>query len=519
MNKKSFKSIVVLCILSVFVASLSSCEKEYISELQTLNIQNMAFGVNNDIQQQSFANHDLSNYSITSSEAWVTGRIDVVNSAIIVYVSNNDTYDSRTATLTIKDFKDGISTKSFTVTQDGMKGLIVDEDTYEIGTNGGLVEVTVRKNVDFEVIIPATDTWVKVVSKSHTRGLENATVTFSVEKNRSGASRTSVITICNKAEGLTQYIAINQGFKDEFSVDTKAFTCDELANDFTVAVKANFVVDIFVMEDWITPIERTEIDEDNFTQTFRVQPFSDKKASRTANIYIENSVVGKSATIKVTQNRTFYLTIYDKTIEIGDRVPIDGSGYFVNTNDRPAVWLSTDTTVVSVNQQGVAVGVGQGTANVVVSSEDGKYTDYMMITVNKPYDIREYIYAQWERDYRADSVYAVNSIFVNNSSNPVYLKSWTLYNDSAKIAASDGNLNKRIAAYSEYSLSAPRQVQSSKSYWIDWVYTYNDKDYTLRLDKSGNYFDPTEVIPVPVDTTVTSATVASRKLSAIRRRK
>ena len=66
MNKKSFKSIALLCILLVFGAALSSCEKEYVSELQTLNIQNMAFGVNNDIQQQTFANHDLSNYSITS---------------------------------------------------------------------------------------------------------------------------------------------------------------------------------------------------------------------------------------------------------------------------------------------------------------------------------------------------------------------------------------------------------------------------------------------------------------------
>lgn len=516
MNKKSFKSVALLCILLVFGAALSSCEKEYVSELQTLNIQNMAFGVNNDIQQQTFANHDLSNYSITSSEAWVTGRIDVVNSAIIVYVSKNDTYDNRTATLTIKDFKDGISTKSFTVTQDGMKGLIVDEDTYEIGTNGGLVDVTVRKNVDFEVIIPTTDTWVKVVSKSHTRGLENATVTFSVEKNRSGVSRSSVITICNKAEGLTQYIAINQGFTAEFSVDTKAFTCDELANDFIVAIKANFVVDIFVMEEWITPIERTEIDEDNFTQTFRVQPFNDKRASRTANIYIENNVVGKSATIKVTQNRTFYLNIYDKTIEMGERFPIDGSGYFVNTNDRPAVWYSTDTTVVTVNQQGVAIGVGQGTANVVVSSEDGNYTDYMMVTVNRPFDIRDYISSEWSYTYAADTISAVNSTFINGSDNTVYLKSFKLYNDSVKIAEYP-NYNYMAVKTKERVMSNFFSIKSSKSYWIDWIYTYNGKEYTIRLDKSGKYYDPTDVVPTPVDTTTTSAAATSRRLSTIRR--
>ena len=183
---KSIQTSCLIALLAVLGFSLTSCEKEYVSELQTLTFADMSFNVDGGTQTQVFTNHDLSNYSIKSTEAWAAGLIDVKNATIYISVDENATYDERTAKITISDFKDGVSSKSFTVKQDSKKGIIVDKDSYTIGMSGGELAITINKNVDYEVTIP-TDVakWVSVASKAGSRGLQPSTLTLKVERNRS----------------------------------------------------------------------------------------------------------------------------------------------------------------------------------------------------------------------------------------------------------------------------------------------------------------------------------------------
>lgn len=528
MNMKSIKTVCVLFIMTILNCSLQSCEKEYVSELTSLTFQDMTFGVNVDVQEQTFTNHDLSNYSISSSESWCVARIDVENSKILVGVENNKSYDERAATITIKDFKDGVSVNSFTVSQNGNNGIEIDTKTYVANQNGDMIEVTVMRNVDYEVAIDASaKSWVSVASKSGSRGLEPSIVVFKVEKNRSGKDREAAILIYNEKEQLSQSILITQKFKAVFSVKPKdnngwtvdpqdetklEYTCDELRNETGVNVTANFDVDLDYREDWVTPVYSKGEDEDHFSYTLKIQPFREKAEKRTTNIYIQNPTTGQSAQIKVTQYRTLYIKKENYTLLVGKYLAM-GEEEVVNVNDLNVLYESTDTTVATVNAKGRVDAVAEGYCMIKIKSEDGLYSDFMDLTVNKPYVPTDHMTAEWDYEYSSGKVSAVGSTFINNSTTTVYLKSYTLYNgmtaaDSTKVAGSE--FSRTVNANSYYSLPSAKAIDSAKPYFIEWVFTCEGEDYKMVL-KDDKTVTITKLTAVAATRRASSRKARSRK--------
>lgn len=484
---KSIKSLSLFFLIALANFSLSSCEKEYVSELQTLSFSDMSFEVSGGLQEQVFTNHDLSNYSIKSSDTWITARIDVEHSIIYVKADENTSYDSRTGKVTVSDFKDGVSTKSFNVTQDYKKGLIVDKDKYTIGMDGGEIAVIVNKNVDYEVTIP-TDVakWVSVLNKAGSRGLVPSTLTLKVERNRTGDERNGTIKISNSKEGLEQTISIKQSFEPSFSVTPLSFEFDELEHQATVNVHANFMVYPYCDDGWLHYERNGKETDDDFTYTLYVESFFEKSPKRTTTFVVDNKQMGESAEVTITQYRTLYLKSEGKVLEVGQYVALEGDGEVVNTKEIPVIYESTDTTVATVTDYGRVNAVGEGSCTVSVSSKDGKYGDYMYITVNKAYVPTDYLTAEWEYEYSSGKVSAVSSTFINSSKSTVYLRSYALYNDSIRadstlVASSE--FSRTVPAGSYYSLSKSIAVDSSKPYHIEWVFTCENKDYMLVLDQ------------------------------------
>ena len=85
--------------------------------------------------------------SPTSGEG-VKGGMDFTIKASAL---KNDNTDSRTATVTITS---GTLSKTVTVTQGQKDALEVDVLEYEVGQEGGTVEVEVNSNVEYNVSIP-----------------------------------------------------------------------------------------------------------------------------------------------------------------------------------------------------------------------------------------------------------------------------------------------------------------------------------------------------------------------------
>ena len=510
---KSIQTSCLIALLAVLGFSLTSCEKEYVSELQTLTFADMSFNVDGGTQTQVFTNHDLSNYSIKSTDAWAAGLIDVKNATIYISVDENTSYDERTAKITISDFKDGVSSKSFTVKQDSKKGIIVDKDSYTIGMSGGELAITINKNVDYEVTIP-TDVakWVSVASKAGSRGLQPSTLTLKVERNRSGAMRQGAIKIANSQEGLQQTITITQEFEASFSVTPLTMEFDELKHDTVVMVHANFTVYPYCQDSWLTYKRNGKETDDDFTYSLYIQPFYEKAAKRTTTFLVDNSQVGKAAEVKITQYRTLYFKSEEKVMEVGQYLALEGDEEVVNTREIPVIYASSDTTVATITSYGRVTGIGEGYCTITVSSEDGKYKDYMYITVNKAFDIKEHITSSWAFREQGDSVYAIKSTIRNNSTDKtIRLKSHKIYFNDGKGTDSDTYNDEALTAGSKESTDFV-EIHGSKNYWVEWVFSYDNKNYLLKHEKGAEKPTITEV------TAATSRRATTRKAASRRRR-
>ena len=509
---KSIQTSCLIALLAVLGFSLTSCEKEYVSELQSLTFADMSFNVDGGTQTQVFTNHDLSNYSIKSTEAWAAGLIDVKNATIYISVDENATYDERTAKITISDFKDGVSSKSFTVKQDSKKGIIVDKDSYTIGMSGGELAITINKNVDYEVTIP-TDVakWVSVASKAGSRGLQPSTLTLKVERNRSGAVRQGAIKIANSQEGLQQTITITQEFEASFSVTPLTMEFDELKHDTVVMVHANFTVYPYCQDSWLTYKRNGKETDDDFTYSLYIQPFYEKAAKRTTTFLVDNSQVGKAAEVKITQYRTLYFKSEEKVMEVGQYLALEGDEEVVNTREIPVIYASSDTTVATITSYGRVTGIGEGYCTITVSSEDGKYKDYMYITVNKAFDIKEHITSSWAFREQGDSVYAIKSTIRNNSTDKtIRLKSHKIYFNDGKGTDSDTYNDEALTAGSKESTDFV-EIHGSKKYWVEWVFSYDNKNYLLKHEKGAEKPTITEVV-------ASSRKATTRKAASRRRR-
>lgn len=105
------------------------------------------------------------------------------------YTGNAD-YDSRSVKLTL--VAGGIE-KSFTVSQKQKDALTLTASRFEMGKEGGTVQVEVKANITFEVEIPEVDrSW---ISQANTRGLVATNLAFTVAPNEGVAGREGEIVI------------------------------------------------------------------------------------------------------------------------------------------------------------------------------------------------------------------------------------------------------------------------------------------------------------------------------------
>ena len=128
---------------------------------------------------------------------------------VILVVAANSTYEERETSITIKQ-DDGPLAETIKIKQTCGEGLIVEAKTYEIGSEGGFVEVNVMANVEYEVETEAT--WVHYVQ---TKALSKSTVELSVDENTGNTTREAKVNIKQKTGDLCETVTITQGAEEE----------------------------------------------------------------------------------------------------------------------------------------------------------------------------------------------------------------------------------------------------------------------------------------------------------------
>ena len=121
-------------------------------------------------------------------------------------IASNTTYDNRSAKIHFFNKENNID-EIVEITQLQKDALIIGKTDYQVPQEGGTVDVTLQNNIDFEIKINETDTWITQIA---TRALQENKLRFNISENTTGAERIGKIMIANTQQNISQTITITQ---------------------------------------------------------------------------------------------------------------------------------------------------------------------------------------------------------------------------------------------------------------------------------------------------------------------
>lgn len=285
-----------ICIIVLFA---SSCEKEPIIELSQ-----SSFGFSDQGGSQTISFSTNKNWSATvSGGTWCTISTESGSSevkSITVTVIANDTYDDRSATITIKSEE---LSKVITISQSKSKAILITKNRYEVGTTGGSISVELRTNIDYDVIIPAENqSW---ITNTTTKGLITTNLTFSIAANATYDNRQGKIILKEKTSVLTDTIYVYQYQKDAIILSSKTENVSSYSLMFEVELRTNIDFEIIIPEyakSWISYTATKSLR----TETLLLSIAENKSNEiRSAEIYIKNKANSFQDTLTINQQEQF----------------------------------------------------------------------------------------------------------------------------------------------------------------------------------------------------------------------
>lgn len=124
-------------------------------------------------------------------------------------VAPNDSYDGRKAEIIYRDKSDSNIADTLTVMQAQKDAIIISEKEVKVGSEGGIVEVKIDANMDFEMQLPDIE-W---ISESSTRGLSTHKKYLKIAENTGETSRTAEVVFKNTTSGIEEALTISQSAK------------------------------------------------------------------------------------------------------------------------------------------------------------------------------------------------------------------------------------------------------------------------------------------------------------------
>ncbi|MDD4032824.1 MAG: leucine-rich repeat protein [Bacteroidales bacterium] len=148
-------------------------------------------------------------YDVIISDDWITEiTTKGLSTATLSFgVGKNETYDNREGTITIKQ-KNGTLSSTIKIYQSQEDVIILSHKSFELSSESHTLEVEMKTNVDFEVIIPeAANNW---VSYTGTKALRTETLLLNITANDSDTPRSTELYVKNKANDLQDTLIVKQ---------------------------------------------------------------------------------------------------------------------------------------------------------------------------------------------------------------------------------------------------------------------------------------------------------------------
>ena len=229
--------------------------------------------------------------------------------AVKIKVDANDGVDDRSVSLTLRA---GELTKTILVTQKQKDALTLTSNKFEVAKNGGTINIEVKSNVDFEVIIPENcKNWITQSAK--TRGLSTHNLSFNISPSEEYDKREGEIII--QSGKLSETVHVYQTGEGTLLLTKNEFSVSDRGEDIVVEVKSNFDFDVKMPNvDWVKEAAKTR-GMSSHTLYYTIAK-NESYDSREAEIiyYDKNSDVAD--TLKIIQMHKDAIILSQKNIEI-----------------------------------------------------------------------------------------------------------------------------------------------------------------------------------------------------------
>lgn len=287
--KKDFLFLLSLCLV------IFSCSNEETVPSITLNQLEIIISSEGGSQTVSFDSNV--SWTVISSANWCVvspSSGDATTKSTTVTLANNDTYDDRSCTVTIRA---GSLYKAITITQSRNLGFIVTPVKYDLSNDASTIDVEVKANVEYDVSI--SDEWITQVT---TRSLTTTKLQFNIAKNSSYDNRDGSITIKQKGGTQSSTIKVYQSQEDAIIISNKREDISNNSQTLYVELKTNVNFEVVIPEaakSWVSY---------STTRTLRTETLSLSIAenknykNRTAEIYIKNKITTLKDTLTISQD-------------------------------------------------------------------------------------------------------------------------------------------------------------------------------------------------------------------------
>ena len=356
-------------ITSIIVIGLCLIEcQEPLSPIISLNTKE----INLDYKQTAVSiqyvieNHNGNELSAYSSDDWISGIV-IQKDVVSFFVDENNSGRDRNGTFILK--YPGASDVYCSINQSWSAPEIVlssQSATFEYGGGGGSFSYSINNpREDVELVVSCESDWVTNLTKT------DNIVTFSVPENNSGSARSSILYLRYGTYTETEY-TINQSWsapKIVLSSQSATFEYGGGGGSFSYSInnpREDVELVVSCESDWVTNLTKTDKEI-----SYRVSGHS-SYSSR--NAIINLSYQGFTSTVfAVTQNGepVSLLSLNKNSIELlsGNSETLIAT---VIPIDAPLQWSSNNPSVAIVDQSGIVSAIGNGSAIISVSTDDGK---------------------------------------------------------------------------------------------------------------------------------------------------
>lgn len=284
----------------------------------------ICFTSNNEEKTLTFETNKKWNIAIPTNIEWCTvssnnGVAGTVS--LTIKVTENTFYDERNAVLTLKV---GEFEKRIRVTQKQQDALLVSSNIFELDKSHHTIDVEVKANVEYKVIIPPTSQkWITQVTKS--RSLENIALSFNITSSDEYDKREGEIIFQSK--DISEVVHIYQAGEGVLMLTKNEYPVSDKGTVVAVEVNSNFSFDVQMPNvSWVKEMVETR-GVSSSTLYYTISP-NETYESREAEIifYDKNSSIKE--TMKIIQAQKDAIIVSQKEYDI----PVNGKVIEIELN-------------------------------------------------------------------------------------------------------------------------------------------------------------------------------------------